>query len=307
MGSGRPAGSLRGRLRPAFCAAGGGDARAQARRAVGLFDVDQAVRAQPVQSLAQQRRARMAAAQAQQRQAAVRQADAGMGRHVPLDQRRQQAVAGALARLAPGRQAAVVRHGEAPAQFAAGHGNGGRDALGVTRLPRTQVVRQRDARRPVRQERAAAQPFAHGRSSRPNQRGRSGAAASGSMAMTSRYMPPAMPSTRLCVPMRDARRRAGLHAQQPGDMAGAAVQVRGGDDDVIDDEFHGAMVANAGRVRPGTAERRVAVQWRRTRPSGDDADSGRVGAARAADPDLHALVQETRASMSRSSEMFSSL
>ena len=214
----------------------------------------------------------MAAAQAQQRQAAVRQADAGMGRHVPLDQCRQQAVAGALARLAPGRQAAVVRHGEAPAQFAAGHGNGGRDALGVTRLPRTQVVRQRDARRPVRQERAAAQPFAHGRlvqaePARPFRRGGVGIDGDDFQVHAARHAQHAV--VRAHAGMRAAAR--GLHAQQPGDMAGAAVQVRGGDDDVIDDEFHGGYGSEcrrgsarySGAARGGTVAAHAPVRRRR--------------------------------------------
>ena len=126
------------------------------------------------------------------------------------------------------------------------------DALGVTRLPRTQVVRQRDARRPVRQERTAAQLFAHGRlvQAEPARRR---AAASGSMAMTSRYMPPAMPSTRLCVPMGMPPRAGSTPSRletwrAPLSRSGAATTM-------IDDEFHGGYGSECG-VRPGTAEAR---------------------------------------------------
>ena len=193
-----------------------------------------------------------------------------------MDQRGQQAVASALAARAR-RQAAVVRHGEAPAHSPRVMGMAG--AMRSGDAPATHSGRPAARRAPPsapgtdRRAAVRAWPARPGRTSAA-----SGAAASGSMAMTSRYMPPAMPSTRLCVPMRDAR-RARLHAQQL-EMAGAAVQVRGGDDDVIDDEFHGAMVANAAGSARYSGAARGAVQWRRTRPSGDDADSGRVGAAR---------------------------
>ena len=88
-------------------------------------------------------------------------------------------------------------------------------------------------------------------------------------------------------------------------MAGAAVQVRGGDDDVIDDEFHGGYGSECRRGSARYGARRYSGGARARQattliPAGSERRARRTRISTR-------WSRETRASMSRSSEMFSSL
>ena len=102
--------------------------------------------------------ARVGALERLQRDAVARQRFGRVARAVPLDQRRQEAVARAL----PRGERAVVGHGEAPAQVAAPHRDDRRDARRVLALP-SASWRGRSTRATQCTKRALRKPCVHGR------------------------------------------------------------------------------------------------------------------------------------------------